>query len=63
MQAPPPVPAALEADCAPPPAVVLPAEARPPLPLDDDGCLPLPNGPGLGVQFDPELVDRYTVRN
>lgn len=31
------------------------------LPLDEDGCLPVPTGPGLGVTLDEELVERYTV--
>ncbi len=26
------------------------------LPLDEDGCLPVPTGPGLGVELDPEKV-------
>ena len=32
------------------------------LPLGDDGCLAVPTGPGLGTPLDPELVDRYTMR-
>ena len=26
------------------------------LPLDKDGCLPIPNGPGLGVELDTDKV-------
>ncbi|MEM7532602.1 MAG: enolase C-terminal domain-like protein [Chloroflexota bacterium] len=29
------------------------------LPLDDDGCLPVPDGLGLGIQLDPQQVDEY----
>ena len=25
----------------------------------DGGYLPIPDGPGLGVDFDPAIVDRY----
>ena len=32
------------------------------LPLDSDGCLPVPEGPGLGVEFDPERLEEFTVR-
>lgn len=28
--------------------------------LDDDGMLPIPAGPGLGIALDPEAVARYT---
>ncbi|MEM7035023.1 MAG: enolase C-terminal domain-like protein [Chloroflexota bacterium] len=31
------------------------------LPLDDDGCLPVPNEPGLGIQLDTQQVDDYIV--
>ena len=31
------------------------------LPLED-GCLAVPEGPGLGVELDPETVERYTLR-
>jgi len=31
------------------------------LPLDDDGCLGVPTGPGLGTPLDDELVSRYTI--
>jgi L-alanine-DL-glutamate epimerase-like enolase superfamily enzyme len=31
------------------------------LPLED-GCLPVPTGPGLGVELDPEAVERYAHR-
>ena len=31
------------------------------LPLDDDGCLAVPDGPGLGVDIDPERLDAFTV--
>ena len=30
------------------------------LPLDEDGCLPVPTGPGLGVELDPEKVRAVT---
>jgi muconate cycloisomerase len=30
------------------------------LPLED-GCLPVPTGPGLGVALDPEAVRRHTL--
>ncbi|MCC7495698.1 MAG: hypothetical protein IT204_25330 [Fimbriimonadaceae bacterium] len=30
------------------------------LPLED-GCLPVPSGPGLGVQLDAQLVERYRL--
>jgi len=29
------------------------------LPLDDDGCLPVPTGPGLGVELDEEKLRQY----
>ena len=32
------------------------------LPLDSDGCLPVPDRPGLGVEFDPARVDAFTIR-
>ncbi len=32
------------------------------LPLDSDGCLPVPDGPGLGVEFDPVRIDAFSVR-
>lgn len=28
--------------------------------LDDEGMLPIPTGPGLGVELDPDAVKRYT---
>ncbi|MCL4858978.1 MAG: mandelate racemase/muconate lactonizing enzyme family protein [Caldilineaceae bacterium] len=28
--------------------------------LDDEGMLPIPNAPGLGVELDPDAVKRYT---
>jgi len=31
------------------------------LPLDEDGCMPVPTGPGLGVVLDEALVERYSV--
>jgi L-alanine-DL-glutamate epimerase-like enolase superfamily enzyme len=30
------------------------------LPLDEDGCLPVPTGPGLGVELDDEQVAEVT---
>lgn len=30
------------------------------LPLDEDGCLPVPTGPGLGVELDPDKVQAVT---
>ncbi len=33
------------------------------LPLDADGCMPVPEGPGLGVDFDPERFEAFTVDN
>jgi L-alanine-DL-glutamate epimerase-like enolase superfamily enzyme len=30
------------------------------LPLGGDGCLPVPKGPGLGVELDPEQVNKVT---
>lgn len=30
------------------------------LPLDDDGCLPVPTGPGLGVELDEEQITEVT---
>ena len=32
------------------------------LPLDADGCMPVPTGPGLGVTLNEDLVERYTVK-
>jgi len=29
------------------------------LPLDDDGCLPVPTGPGLGVELDEDKLRQY----
>ncbi len=26
------------------------------LPLDEDGCMPVPDGPGLGIELDPEQI-------
>jgi L-Ala-D/L-Glu epimerase len=31
------------------------------LPLDEDGCLPVPTGPGLGVELDPAKVKEVTA--
>ncbi|MBI1337022.1 MAG: hypothetical protein GC164_08680 [Phycisphaera sp.] len=31
------------------------------LPLDEDGCLPVPTGPGLGVELDHDQVEHVTV--
>ncbi len=31
------------------------------LPLAEDGCMDVPNGPGLGVELNQELVERYTL--
>lgn len=31
------------------------------LPLDPDGCLPVPTGPGLGVALDPDQVGRFAL--
>ena len=31
------------------------------LPLDEDGCLPVPNGPGLGVELDQAKVTAVTT--
>jgi len=30
------------------------------LPLED-GCLPVPDGPGFGVQFDEELIRKHSL--
>ncbi|MFO7820594.1 MAG: mandelate racemase/muconate lactonizing enzyme family protein [Lentisphaeria bacterium] len=32
------------------------------LPLDDDGCLPVPTGPGLGVELDYDQVEKLTLK-
>ena len=32
----------------------------PPLRLDRDGVLPVPTGPGLGIQRNPDAVARYS---
>lgn len=32
------------------------------LPLDEDGCLPVPTGPGLGVELDYDQVAEVTLR-
>ena len=29
--------------------------------LDTDGCVVIPNGPGLGIDLDPEVMQRYRV--
>ena len=29
--------------------------------IDADGCLPVPQSPGFGIELDDELVERYTV--
>jgi D-galactarolactone cycloisomerase len=29
--------------------------------LDDEGRLPIPNGPGLGIALDPHKVSRYSI--
>jgi L-alanine-DL-glutamate epimerase-like enolase superfamily enzyme len=34
---------------------------RPMLPVDPDGYVTVPSGPGLGVELDREQLDRYTV--
>ncbi len=31
------------------------------LPLDEDGCLPVPKGPGLGIELDPAKVRELTA--
>ena len=31
------------------------------LPLDEDGCLPIPPGPGLGVELDEEQITEVTM--
>lgn len=31
------------------------------LPLPDDGCLPVPTGPGLGIELDDEAVEAHSV--
>jgi L-alanine-DL-glutamate epimerase-like enolase superfamily enzyme len=31
------------------------------LPIDDDGFVAVPTGPGLGVSLDPDVVERYRV--
>ncbi|MEM7134778.1 MAG: mandelate racemase/muconate lactonizing enzyme family protein [Chloroflexota bacterium] len=31
------------------------------LPLDDDGCLPVPDGAGLGITLDPQQIDAYCI--
>jgi L-alanine-DL-glutamate epimerase-like enolase superfamily enzyme len=31
-----------------------------PLLIDEDGCVPIPQGPGIGVAIDKEMVGRYT---
>ncbi len=30
-------------------------------PLDNEGCVAVPTGPGLGVDIDPDLLDRFRV--
>ena len=32
------------------------------LPLDPDGCLPVPKGPGLGIELDPDKVKEVTTK-
>jgi L-Ala-D/L-Glu epimerase len=32
------------------------------LPLDSDGCFAVPEGPGLGVEIDPEVLAKYSVQ-
>ena len=34
-----------------------------PLLLDADGCVPVPQGPGLGIVVDEEIIRRYAVAN
>jgi L-rhamnonate dehydratase len=31
----------------------------PPVKLDDDGCIVIPPGPGLGIELDPDVIDRF----
>lgn len=33
-----------------------------PLLIDVDGLVPVPDGPGLGIQLNPDLITRYTIR-
>jgi L-alanine-DL-glutamate epimerase-like enolase superfamily enzyme len=33
----------------------------PPVKLDADGCILIPSGPGLGIELNQEVVDRYRV--
>jgi len=33
-----------------------------PLLIDDDGYVPVPDAPGLGIQLNPDLITRYTIR-
>jgi L-alanine-DL-glutamate epimerase-like enolase superfamily enzyme len=33
-----------------------------PFALDDEGCLPVPDGPGLGITLDDEAVERLRYR-
>ncbi len=33
----------------------------PPVKLDDDGCIVIPPGPGLGIELDPDVVKTYRV--
>lgn len=42
-------------------AAVAEAENGYALPLAEDGCLPVPTSPGLGITLDDETVARYTV--
>ena len=30
-------------------------------PLDAEGCVAVPTGPGLGVEIDPAVLERYRV--
>ncbi len=35
--------------------------AQPPGSLDSDGCVVIPTGPGLGIELDQSIVDKYLV--
>ncbi len=38
-----------------------PHDAQLALPLDEDGCMPVPDGPGLGVEFDERKVAEFRL--